>query len=227
VGVSLSVALTLVALDPTSFTPGFLGAPPKPEQRSLLFYRHIHAFDRCAWDKVFTAPDFFDRYLQSLHQDAHRLSLRAMHKVRRVGLASPVVQLSVAALALLGATRLIHVSTHGRWILITAILIGYVLLPIVDFGYLWFLDFPELRGHREEWRGRLGLALWFLLPFVAVEIAGLITRYQDWQPLTLALFGTVWLRWVGRFEWRRLPSWVQPVVMTATAVGAALWLWAI
>jgi hypothetical protein len=224
IGVGLSVALTLVALDPTSFLPGFLSEPPQRKDRSLLYYRHIAAFDRDEWDKVFAASDFFERYVESLHHDAHRLSKRAMHKVRRFGLASPVVQLTVAALALLGVARLIHVSTHGRWILLTAILVGYVVLPIVDFTYLWFLDFPDLRGDRKEWTD-VGLALLFLLPFIAVEIAGLITRYRDWEPVTLALFGTVWLRWVERFEWRRLPSWVQPVVMMATALVASLWLW--
>jgi hypothetical protein len=247
VGVAVSVALALVSLDPTSFLPPLLtGRDERKEgeersrgDRSLLYYGAIARMKEGDWEQVFGRSDLRDYFIRSLHADTHRLSRRARHKVRRFGTANAFVQFAVVALALLGVTRLNHATTHGRWILVTAVLIGYALLPLVDYAYFWLLDFPDVR-RRELQRGssdgakapddpdeklRGLLVLLFAAPFALVATLGLLTRYRHWEAVTFALFGTVVLRLTVRLDRPGSTPWFQIGVMTAVTIGGAIWLW--
>jgi len=234
IGVALSVALALVSLDPTSFLPFFLRHPhdEPADEHSLLYYAAIARHPN--WSDVYGEEALYEHYLRSLHADTHRLARRAVHKVRRFGTASAAVQFTVVALALLGASRLNHVSLHGRWVLITAILITYAVMPIIDFAYFWGLHFPDVR--REEVHGsvppgdkqtteRLRDAFLFYMPFIAVAVLGLVLKHRDWEPVTFALFGTLLLRLLARFEWDRVTPWLQRSVMATLAIVGIIWFW--
>ena len=248
VGVAVAVALSVVALDPTAFEPKFLeSGGKKPEKNgpgsesSLLFYGAIAGSRRDEWQELLKKgeSELFGVYVRSLHADTHRLARRARHKVRRAGTASSVVQFTVVALALLGVTRLNHVTESGRWVLLTAVLAGFVITPLIDFAYFWIVGFPNVRTDeyqilpdvrlpttsRKETYGRLGRGLLFFLPFIGVALAGLIIEYKDWEPVTFALFGTLLLRLVERLKVQGMKGWPQIVGMGAVAAAAGVWFW--
>ena len=236
-GVALSVALSLVALDPTSFRPRFLDRHPDPdtEKHSLLFYEAIQRLPRKKWHGLIEASDLRTQYIRSLNDDAHRLSRRAIHKVHRFGTASCVVQFTIVALALLGMTRLDRVHASASWKLIVAVLGVYAVMPLVDYLYFLALDFPDVQRHEgiegahpqdtRETAIRIAGALCFLLPFLGVALAALATRPHQWQTVTVVLFGTLALRLIERFAWSRLAPWLHVFIMLGITTAGAFLVW--
>jgi hypothetical protein len=237
IGLFFAVSLSIVALDPTSFTPRFVDTPdePSPEKPgSVLFYRSIAAWEKSDW--VGLGKEKFDVMLaNSFHEDTHRLAHRAVHKVRRFGQANAFVQFTIVSLVLLGLMRLNHLHEADRWTAATTLLIAYTLLPAVDFVYFRALNFPGVGvdysaagRNRRETRLMWTKAAAFFLPVFVVSTLGLALAHSNWQPVTFALFATVLLRLLALFQWRRMDrhQWVIPVVASLIlATGGALWLW--
>jgi hypothetical protein len=231
VGVALSVALSLVSLDPTSFRPRFFGRREDDANESLLYYKAIADKPRAEWCGLIGAADLERRFVESLNLDAHRLSHRATHKVARFAIANVVVQTTVVALALLGVMRLVDVSLDGRWVVATAALAAYAVMPVVDFAFFWFLSFPDVRpptpveadqaAVRRDERRRLALAALFYVPFIGVSLAGLVTNYRGWEPVTFVLFGTLALRLATRLG----NPWLSSLSATLTTLAGVAWFW--
>lgn len=226
-GVALSVALALAALDPTSFTPRFLDYKGDPND-SLLFYGAIAEQTREDWGELLHDAGIQARYAGSLHSDAHRLARRARHKVQRFMLANAFVQFTVVALALLGAVRLTpHVTEHTRWIVVSAVLIAYVLMPVLDFAYFWWSNFPGVRAPGPDPRAFRRVLEWgaYTLPVVGVSLAGVVTNFGGWQPVVFGLFATVFLRVLSAFKipWRT--PLISVVLSCAGVFAGGLWLW--
>jgi hypothetical protein len=227
IGLFASVVLALAALDPTSFTPRFVGIVTEP--KSILFYRAIDGMKPAEWDAVLDDPHLQRRLAEDFHRDARRLSHRATHKVRRFSSANAVVQLTVAALTLLGVMRLNHVRTEDRWWLATALLIVYIALPVMDFIYLRVYNFPGVgREYADAWTSVRAAV--FYGPFFIVALLGLLHAHRDWQPVTFALFGTAAIRrlaqvkQVGSLEVGEHHVWFSLGAAITFALAGAFWL---
>lgn len=232
IGLFFAVSFSLVALDPTSYAPRFLDA--SEGSTSVLYYRAIHAMGKADWDSALQTASI-EGLTTTFHDDARRLSHRAIHKVRRFGQANAWVQFTVVALAALGLMRLTNLSIDDKWRATTALLTVYTVLPLVDFAYLRGLNFPGVGSENSGWlKSRSKKAMWvlvpflFYVPFIAVAVVYLWSRQADWAPVTIALFGVVVLRLLALFEWKKLGwyQWVPPVTGSlAMATAAALGLW--
>ena len=225
IGLFVSVAFALVALDPTSFVPRFF-RPISDRSSSLLFYRAMADQSKEEWDRIYDDPNLSERLARAFHADARRLSNRAVHKVRRFSSANAVVQFTVATLTLLGVMRLATLDVADRWWLATAVLIGYSALPALDFLYFRFLDFPEV-GSDYAVRHPFLVGLGFWLPFFVVSTLALVLAHQEWQPVTFTLFGTLALRWISSFEWQALGRGLVAAVLGASSaltLAGAIWM---
>ncbi|HWB22762.1 MAG TPA: hypothetical protein VG652_07720 [Gaiellaceae bacterium] len=230
IGLFFAVSLAIVALDPTSFTPRFVDKPAPPE--SVLFYGSIASWTKSDWENM-TLEVFKTALASSFHKDAHRLSHRAIHKVRRFGQANAFVQFTIVSLALLGVMRLNHVHIENRWAVATTLLIIYTLFPAIDFVYFRGLNFPGVGADYTPPDIAARAALWgkgivFFVPFFVVSTLGLALAHSNWQPVTYSLFGTVVIRLLALFQWQLMGShqWVIPIAAAVVlAGGGALWLW--
>lgn len=233
IGLFFAVSLSIIALDPTSFTPRFVDDPQQPD--SVLYYRSIAAWTKEAWENPSEEYDFEKELARSFHVDTRRLSFRAIHKVRRFGQANAFVQFTVVSLALLGLMTLGSLSVGERWAAVTTLLIIYTLLPTIDFLYFHWLNFPgvgaDYSASGRDWR--TGILMWlkagaFYFPVFMVSTVGLVLAHSNWQTVTFALFSTVVLRLLALFQWRSMGNdqWVIPVVASVLmAEWGAIWLW--
>jgi hypothetical protein len=228
-GLFFSVSLSVIALDPTSFTPRFFDDPQEPT--SVLFYRSIAAWTKEAWEEIptDTVEPFEKRLAESFHKDARRLSVRAIHKVRRFGQANAFVQFTIASLALLGVMRLNHVHIEDRWIVATALVIVYTLMPAIDFVYFRALNFPGIGRDYSKTASTIWVkAILFYGPYFALSTVWLCRDHRDWQPFTYALFGTVLLRLIALFEWPGKRPWLGALAAASLLVAwGVVWLLAL
>jgi hypothetical protein len=231
IGLFFAVSFSLIALDPTSYAPRFLDAPEG--SKSVLYYRAIHSMTNDEWADV-RGDASIKGLTDTFHGDARRLSHRAIHKVRRFGQANAWVQFTVVALAALGLMRLTNLDIDDKWRATTALLTVYAVLPLVDFVYFRVLNFPGVGAENSGWLGsRLKAAMWFVVflfyvPFITVTVVSLWSDQANWEPVTIALFGTVVLRLLALFESRKLNRYqsVPPVLGSlAMAAAAAFGLW--
>jgi hypothetical protein len=224
-GLFFALAFAIVALDPTSVVPRYLHPT---ESTSILFWHAIARRTTEEWNGL-RGQSAAMSLADSFHADARRLSHRAAHKVRRFGQATAFVQFTVASLALLGLMRLNHVSMHGRWVLTTGLVTAYSGLPIMDLVYQRRLNFPGVGCEyvSAPARGRMWFfakLYLFFVPFFVVSAVALVLRFEDWEPVTFALFGALLLRLVAHEVPAKLAA-VSVVFALAVPACEAAWLW--
>ncbi|MGD0273090.1 MAG: hypothetical protein ABSB96_05115 [Gaiellaceae bacterium] len=219
VDVFLCLSSALVAMDPTSHRPHFLG--DRTPRASALYYQAI--IDDPWWRDggKQTAQELGEKLAESYRTDTYALARRWDHKVQRTQAAQAFMSVTMIALIALAVTRLPLSSASTRATILVFGLASAAWLPGVTFAMMWWKRFSPIGKGELKWtlRSLANVISYYVIP-PTVTTTLLVLSWKAGRPYWPSIFFAMFWVMGSRLSTIYVRQW--RITIPTTVFGAGL-----